>query len=259
MKQKLKIVKIGGNVINNKEALSSFLVDFSKVSGAKILVHGGGRRASEMISALGLKPKMVNGRRVTDESTLEIVTMVYAGLLNKNITAELQKNNCNAIGLSGADANTILAHKRIVKEVDYGFAGDVDGVNSEIIKVLVSNDLTPVFCAITHDKKGQLLNTNADTIAAELAKGMSKHFEVELIYCFEKLGVLADVDNDATLIEKIDFISLNFLKKANIISEGMLPKIDNCFDALQNGVAKVIIGKPEVIADNNLKHTTLVL
>ena len=259
MKQKLKIVKIGGNVINNKEALSSFLVDFSKINGSKILVHGGGKRASEMISALGLKPKMVNGRRVTDESSLEIVTMVYAGLLNKNITAELQKNNCNAIGLSGADANTILAHKRIVKDVDYGFAGDVDAVNSGIVKVLIDSELTPVFCAITHDKKGQLLNTNADTIAAELAKGMSKDFEVELIYCFEKLGVLADVDNDATLIEKIDFISLSFLKKANIISEGMLPKIDNCFDALQNGVAKVIIGKPEVISDDNLKHTTLVL
>ena len=259
MKQKLKIVKIGGNVINDKDALTSFLADFSKIKEAKILVHGGGKRASEMISDLGLKPKMINGRRVTDEPTLEIVTMVYAGLLNKNITAQLQGNNCNAIGLSGADANTILAHKRIVKEVDYGFAGDVDAVNTDIIKILVNNDLTPVFCAITHDKNGQLLNTNADTIAAEMAKGMSMNFEVELIYCFEKLGVLADVDNDATLIEKIDFISLSFLKKANIISEGMLPKIDNCFDALQNGVAKVIIGKPEVIADNNLKCTTLVL
>ena len=259
MKQKLKIVKIGGNVINDKDALTSFLADFSKIKEAKILVHGGGKRASEMISDLGLKPKMINGRRVTDEPTLEIVTMVYAGLLNKNITAQLQGNNCNAIGLSGADANTILAHKRIVKEVDYGFAGDVDAVNTDIIKVLVDNRLTPVFCAITHDKNGQLLNTNADTIAAEMAKGMSMNFEVELIYCFEKLGVLADVDNDATLIEKIDFISLSFLKKANIISEGMLPKIDNCFDALQNGVAKVIIGKPEVIADNNLKCTTLVL
>lgn len=259
MKQKLKIVKIGGNIINNEDELISFLSDFSKINGPKILVHGGGKRASEMISELGLKPKMVNGRRVTDESTLEIVTMVYAGLLNTNVVAALQKNNCNAIGLSGADGNAILAHKRIVKEVDYGFAGDVDRVNSEMIKALISNDLTPVFCAITHDKKGQLLNTNADTIAAELAKGMSKHFEVELIYCFEKLGVLADINNDATLIERIDFVSLSFLKKENIISQGMLPKIDNCFDALQNGVKKVIIGKPEVIADKNLKYTTLVL
>ncbi len=259
MKQKLKIIKIGGNVINNKEALSSFLSDFSTIKELKILVHGGGKRATEMISNLGLKPKMVNGRRVTDKDALEIVTMVYAGLLNKNITAQLQKNNCNAIGLSGADANTILAHKRIVKDVDYGFAGDVDAVNSDVIKILVENNLTPVFCAITHDKNGQLLNTNADTIAAELAKGMSKYFEVELIYCFEKLGVLADVNNEATLIEKIDFISLSSLKKANIITEGMLPKIDNCFDALQNGVKKVIIGKPKVIIDENLKRTTLTL
>lgn len=256
---KLKIIKIGGNVINNKDALSSFLADFSKIKEPKILVHGGGKRATEMISELGLKPKMVNGRRVTDKNTLEIVTMVYAGLLNKNITAQLQQNNCNAIGLSGADANTILAHKRAVKDVDYGFAGDVDVVNSKMIKIFVENNLTPVFCAITHDKNGQLLNTNADTIAAELAKGMSKHFEVELIYCFEKLGVLANVDDDATLIEKIDFISLSFLKKANIISDGMLPKIDNCFNALQNGVSKVIIGKPKVIIDKNLKHTTLTL
>ncbi len=259
MKQKLKIIKIGGNVINDKDALSSFLTDFSKIEEPKILVHGGGKRATEILAELGLKPKMVNGRRVTDRDTLEIVTMVYAGLLNKNITAQLQQNKCNAIGLSGADANTILAHKRIVKDIDYGFAGDVDAVNSKIIKVFVENKLTPVFCAITHDKNGQLLNTNADTIAAELAKGMSKYFEVELIYCFEKLGVLADVDNDATLIEKIDFISLSFLKKANIISDGMLPKIDNCFDALQNGVSKVIIGKPKVIIDKNLKHTTLTL
>jgi len=259
MKQKLKIVKIGGNVINDQDALSSFLTDFSKIKEPKILVHGGGKKASEMMSGLGLKPKMLHGRRVTDIATLEIVTMVYAGLLNKNITAQLQKNNCNAIGLSGVDANTILAHKRIVKDIDYGFAGDVDQVNAGTIKIFIDNNLTPIFCAITHDKNGQLLNTNADTIAAEIAKGMSEDFEVELIYCFEKLGVLADVDNDATLIEKIDFILLNFLKKSNVISEGMLPKIDNCFDALQNGVAKVIIGKPEVISNKNLKHTTLVL
>jgi len=256
---KLKIIKIGGSVINDKEALSSFLYDFSKIKEPKILVHGGGKRATEILAGLGLKPKIVNGRRVTDKDTLEIVTMVYAGLLNKNIIAQLQRNNCNAIGLSGADANTILAHKRIVKDIDYGFAGDVDVVNSKMIKVFVENNLTPVFCAITHDKNGQLLNTNADTIAAELAKGMSKYYEVELIYCFEKLGVLANVDDDTTLIEKIDFISLSFLKKTNIISDGMLPKIDNCFDALQNGVSKVIIGKPKVIIDKNLKHTTLTL
>ncbi|MEN8185642.1 MAG: acetylglutamate kinase [Bacteroidota bacterium] len=259
MKQKLKIIKIGGNVINNKEALSSFLADFSKIEGSKILVHGGGKRATEMAKELGLKPKMISGRRVTDEKTLEIVTMVYAGLLNKNITAELQKNNCNAIGLSGADANTIMAHKRIVKDIDYGFAGDVDGVNFKVIKVLVENNLTPVFCAITHDKNGQLLNTNADTIAAEVAKAMSADFEVELIYCFEKSGVLVDVDNEDSVIEEINSNKYPKLKEEGIIADGMLPKIDNCFNALENGVAKVIIGKPEVIKDKNLKYTTLVL
>ncbi|MCF6223253.1 MAG: acetylglutamate kinase [Flavobacteriaceae bacterium] len=256
---KLKIIKIGGNVINNKAALTSFLANFSKVTEPKILVHGGGKRATEMIAKLGLKPKMINGRRVTDNASLEVVTMVYAGLLNKNITAELQKNNCNAIGLSGADANSILAHKRIVKDIDYGFAGDVDQVNSSIIKILVTNNLTPVFCAITHDGNGQLLNTNADTIAAEIAKGLSADFEVELIYCFEKLGVLTDVDNDDSVIELINSNSFQSLKQNGIISDGMLPKIDNCFHALQNGVAKVIIGKPEVIINKNLKHTTLVL
>ena len=256
---KLKIIKIGGNVINDKEALSSFLSDFSKIKEPKILVHGGGKRATEMISELGLKPKMINGRRVTDKDTLEIVTMVYAGLLNKNITAQLQQNNCNAIGLSGADANTILAHKRIVKNIDYGFAGDVDAVNSDVIKIFVENNLTPVFCAITHDKNGQLLNTNADTIAAELAKGMSKYFDVELIYCFEKLGVLADVDDEESVIEKINSETYLKLKEKRIIVDGMLPKIDNCFDALQNGVSKVIIGMPKVIIDKNLKHTTLTL
>ena len=258
-KMKLKIIKIGGNVINNKEALTSFLMDFSKVSEPKILVHGGGKRATEMISKLGLKPKMIHGRRVTDNASLEVVTMVYAGLLNKNITAELQKYNCNAIGLSGADANSILAHKRIVKDIDYGFAGDVVQVNSSIIKILVSNNLTPVFCAITHDGNGQLLNTNADTIAAEIAKGLSDDFEVELIYCFEKSGVLTDVDNDDSVIELINSNSFQSLKQKGIIADGMLPKIDNCFHALQNGVAKIIIGKPEVIINKYLKHTTLVL
>ncbi|MEN8124807.1 MAG: acetylglutamate kinase [Bacteroidota bacterium] len=259
MKQKLKIIKIGGNVINDKEALSSFLADFSKMEELKILVHGGGKRATQMANELGLKPKMIGGRRITDEVTLEIVTMVYAGLINKNIITELQKNNCNAIGLSGADANTIVAHKRIVKDIDYGFAGDVDAVNSEVIKVFVDNNLTPVFCAITHDKNGQLLNTNADTIAAELAKGMSKYFEVELIYCFEKSGVLIDVENEDSVIEKINSETYPKLKKEGIIADGMLPKIDNCFDALQNGVKKVVIGKPEIVIDKNLKHTTLIL
>lgn len=258
-KQSLQIIKIGGNIINDKETLSTFLSNFSKIKGLKILVHGGGKRATVMANDLGLQPKMIGGRRVTDETNLEIVTMVYAGLLNKNITAELQLNNCNAIGLSGTDANCILAHKRIIKDIDYGFAGDVDEVNSEVIKLFLENKMTPVFCAITHDKKGQLLNTNADTISSEIAKALSSDYDVELVYCFEKNGVLKDVNNDNSVIESINKVIYADLKQKNIIAEGMLPKLKNCFGALDNGVKRVIIGNPEVISNRNQKYTTLTL
>jgi len=259
MKQTLKIIKIGGNVMNSKEALMGFLADFSKIKTPKILVHGGGKKATEISEKLGLQSKMIGGRRITNQAELEVVTMVYAGLLNKNITAQLQQNNCNAIGLSGADANIITAHKRIVKNIDYGFAGDVDAVNNKIVKVFLDNKLTPVFCAITHNKKGQLLNTNADTIANELAKSLSADYRVELIYCFEKKGVLLNVQEEDSVIEKIDVDLYENLQQKNIIADGMLPKLNNCFDALKNGVEKVIIGLPEVILNNNIKHTTLVL
>jgi len=258
-KRSLQIIKIGGNIINSKEALSAFLLDFSMVKGPKILVHGGGKRATVMANDLGLQPKMIEGRRITDEANLDIVTMVYAGLLNKNITAQLQSNNCNAIGLSGTDANCILAHKRIIKDIDYGFAGDVDEVNSETIKLFLENKITPVFCAITHDKKGQLLNTNADTIASEIAKGLSNDYDVELVYCFEKNGVLEDVNNGNSVIEMINKEIYGDLKQKNIIAEGMLPKLKNCFEALENGVKKVIIGNPEVISNRNQKYTSLTL
>lgn len=259
MKSKLTIVKIGGNIINNENNLLSFLTDFSQVKGSKILIHGGGKRATEMANSLGLQPKMIGGRRITDAANLEIVTMIYAGLLNKNITAQLQKNNCNAIGLSGADANCLEAHKRIVKVIDYGFAGDVDSVSSDTIKVFLDHHLTPVFCAITHDKKGQLLNTNADTIASEIAKAMSKDFQVELVYCFEKNGVMMNVEDDDSVIENINKEKYQQLKLENIIAEGMLPKLENCFHALQNGVEKVIIGNPDIIKNRNQKYTTLSL
>lgn len=258
-KKSLRIIKIGGNIINSKEVLSSFLSDFSKLEDLKILVHGGGKRATTMAKNLGLEPKMIGGRRITDEANLEIVTMVYAGLLNKNITAQLQLNDCNAIGLTGADANSIIAHKRIVESIDYGFAGDVDEVNSDGIKLFLENKMTPVFCAITHDKKGQLLNTNADTISSEIAKALSDDYEVELVYCFEKNGVLEDVNNDNSVIERINKETYENLKEKNIIAEGMLPKLKNCIDALENGVKKVIIGNPEVISNRNQKYTTLTL
>lgn len=259
MKNKLVVIKIGGNIINSQEALTSFLIDFAQIKDPKILVHGGGKKATELAKGLGLQPKMVGGRRITDAENLEIVTMVYAGLLNKSITAELQKYNCHAIGLSGADANCILAHKRIVKDIDYGFAGDVDAVNANAIKVFLDHQMIPVFCAITHDKNGQLLNTNADTVASEIAKEMSNVYEVELTYCFEKNGVLLDVDNENSVIENIDAISYKTLKEEQIIAEGMLPKLENCFEALQKGVTKVRIGNAKIIMDKNQKFTTLQL
>ncbi|AOW20438.1 acetylglutamate kinase [Urechidicola croceus] len=258
-KQQLHIVKIGGNIINNSELLSSFLKDFSELKGLKILVHGGGKKATELANSIGLEPKMVNGRRITDEANLEIVTMVYAGLLNKNIVAELQQNNCNALGLSGTDANCILAHKRIVKDIDYGFAGDIDAVNTNAINVFLQNEIIPVFCAISHDKKGQLLNTNADTIASELAIGLSNLYDVSLVYTFEKNGVLLTIEDEDSVIEDIDSKKYETLKSDNIIADGMLPKMENCFHALSKGVSKVIIGNPTVISNQNQKFTTLTL
>ncbi len=258
-KQIVQIVKIGGNVINNEEALNSFLKDFSEISGPKILVHGGGRKATEVSSAMGLEPKMINGRRVTDEATVEVVTMVYAGLLNKNITAKLQSFGCNAMGLSGADANCILAHKRIVKDIDYGFAGDVDAINSEIIDVLLQNKVTPVFCAITHDKNGQLLNTNADTIASEVAIGMSKLYTTELNFVFELKGVLESIDDKDSVITAINSEKYEQLVAAGIIADGMLPKMHNCFNALQKGVSKVKIGDASLVKNSIKLYTTLSL
>jgi len=255
MKKQLKIVKIGGNVINDSAQLDAFIHDFAKLDGLKILVHGGGRKATEIADSLGLEPKMVGGRRVTDEANLEVVTMVYAGLLNKKIVAKLQNSGCNALGLSGADGNLIQAHKRIVKDIDYGFAGDIDQVEGKTIGLFLNGGLVPVFSAITHDKKGQLL----DTIAAELAKELSLNFDVELVYCFEKNGVLEQVDNDDSVIQQIDKNKYELLKKSGVIAEGMLPKMKNCFDALQGGVHKVHIGNPTLVSDMNLIHTTLTL
>lgn len=257
MKQTLSIVKIGGNVINNPEELEKFLGDFASLDSLKILVHGGGRKATEVADAMGLEAKMVGGRRITDLGNLDVVTMVYAGLLNKNIVAKLQSMDCNSLGLSGADANVVQAHKRIVKEIDYGFAGDIDAVNTSTISLFLEAGITPVFAAITHDKKGQLLNTNADTIAAELAKALSEQYQVELIYCFEKKGVLKDVNDDDSVIENINGSLYAELKKEGIINEGMLPKMENCFDSLESGVHKVILGLPELIKDRSKKYTTL--
>ena len=245
--------------MNRETDLDRFLEDFAALRGFKILVHGGGKIASELAMSLGLEPKMAGGRRITDKETLEVVTMVYAGLLNKKLVSKLQRHKCNAIGLSGADGNSIRAHKRVVKDLDYGFAGDVDEVNSDMIESLLRSGLSPVFCAITHDKNGQLLNTNADTIASELAMGLSPYFEVDLIYCFEKRGVLENVEDDDSVLEEIDSKKYGQMKELGQIAEGMLPKLKNCFGALEQGVSRVVIGSPEILRHPKRKHTTLTL
>ena len=257
MKQKLSIVKIGGNVIENEIELDRFLLNFSKLEEPKILVHGGGKLATKLAIKLGIESKMTSGRRITDGKSLEIITMVYGGLTNKNMVAKLQALGTNAIGLSGADGNAIRAHKRPVKEIDFGFVGDIDRINSELIDTLVGANLTPVFCAISHDGKGQLLNTNADTIASELAIGMSHKYNTTLYYCFEKKGVLKDVEKDDSVIKHIDTNSYNDLLEQNIIADGMLPKMENCFHALQQSVSKVCIGDISMLQSNATIFTTI--
>lgn len=259
MKNKLSIVKIGGNVIEDKSELSKFLQLFSELEGPKILVHGGGKLATELGNKLGVEARMVNGRRITDAQSLEIITMVYGGLANKNIVAGLQARNCNAIGLSGADANTIKAHKRPVNEIDFGFVGDVESVNSNTIENLLKIGFTPVFCAITHDGNGQLFNTNADTIASEIAIGMSGIYSTTLYYCFEKKGVLSDVSEDNSVIKNIDSDSYQDLLQKKIIADGMLPKLENCFHALEKNVTKVCIGDISMLRPTSTLFTTITL
>ena len=245
----LYVIKIGGNIIDDEKKLSSFLKNFATIEGNKILVHGGGKLATKMAEQMNIPQQVIDGRRITDTETLKIVTMVYAGYINKNIVAKLQMNNCNAIGLCGADGDAILAHKRKHPVMDYGFVGDVDAINTDLISSLLEKNLTPVFAPITHDQQGQLLNTNADTIAQELAKGMSHSFKVTLIYSFEKAGVLLDANDDKTVIPVINPDSYKKLKAEEKIFAGMIPKLDNAFAALASGVEKVIIGKAENLQD----------
>jgi len=243
-KPKVTIVKIGGNVIDNSENLYNFLKDFTAIEGDKILVHGGGKVATQVSETLGIEPKMVDGRRITDIETLRIVTMVYAGLINKNIVAQLQRFGTNAIGLTGADGNLITAKLRPVKTIDYGFAGDLDNqsVNVAHLTQLMNAGFAPAFCALTHDGDGQMLNTNADTIASALAVALADKYDVTLVYCFEKTGVLKDIDDEGSLIQDINPEKYKQLKKENIIHSGMLPKLDNAFDAIAFGVSAVVIG-----------------
>ncbi|MBL0268969.1 MAG: acetylglutamate kinase [Chitinophagaceae bacterium] len=241
----LYVIKIGGNIIDDNAKLDAFLKSFAAVEGKKILVHGGGKLATRMAEQMGIEQQLIDGRRITDAETLKIVTMVYAGYINKNIVATLQSNHCNAMGLCGADGDAILAHKRNHPVLDYGFVGDVDAINADLLQVLLEKNITLVFAPITHNQQGQLLNTNADTIAQEIAKGMSPYYEVELIYSFEKSGVLLDANDDNTVIPEITPAYYKELKAGKKIFDGMIPKLDNAFAALDNGVQKVIIGKAE--------------
>lgn len=259
MKSKLKIVKIGGNLIDDQASLDKALKDFASIDGSKILVHGGGKLATEMSRKLGLEPKMVGGRRITTAEDLEVVTMVYAGLLNKKIVSNLQSLECNALGLTGADANCIVSEKRPVVEIDFGFAGDVKKINAQIIDGFLIQGLTPVFCAITHDQSGQLLNTNADTIASMLASSMSSYYETELDFCFEKKGVLQDVDDSDSVISVLSTELYNQLVEENRVHSGMLPKLQMGFDALKNNVSSVIIGDAGIINGTEKLCTKLVL
>lgn len=241
----LSIVKIGGNIIDDEAKLGSFLDAFAAVPGKKILVHGGGKLATKVAEGLGIRQQLVDGRRITDAETLRVVTMVYAGTINKGIVAQLQARGCSAVGVTGADGDAIRSHKRSHSSIDYGFVGDVDQVNTPFVTGLLLLDKTLVFAPITHDGMGQLLNTNADTIAQELARALSTAFEVSLVYSFEKSGVLLDAEDDSSVIGLLHPAEYEELKARKVIFAGMIPKLDNAFAALRSGVGRVIIGRAE--------------
>jgi len=259
--EKLYVIKIGGNIVDNPALLTNFLAAFSTIEGQAILVHGGGKLATSLAAKLGLEQTMVEGRRITDGETLKIVTMVYAGYINKNIIAQLQAMHVNAIGLSGVDGNLIKAHKRINSNIDFGFVGDIDEVNTGFIHQQLLNNTRLVIAPITHDGAGQLLNTNADTIAQTIATAMSNTYKVHLVYGFEKEGVLRDVTNEDSVISSINNLTYSQFKKENVIFEGMIPKIDNAFLALHGGVQSVIIGKAEKLIEliNGTAGTTITI
>jgi acetylglutamate kinase len=240
-KTELFVVKIGGNVIDNQQALDEFLTDFSKIKQRKILVHGGGKIATEVAEKLGFKALMVEGRRITDENMLNVVTMVYGGLINKKIVAKLQSLQCKALGLTGADAGIIQSQKRPVNDIDYGYVGDIIHIEKTILNFFLDADLTPVLAPLTYDIYGNILNTNADTIASEVAVHMAIYYNVNLLYCFELNGVLEKMEEPNSVIPLITFQNFDTLKKNGIISKGMIPKIENALKAIQKGVNKVHI------------------
>lgn len=245
--QKLTIIKVGGKIVEEPDTLAALIADFARIPGLKLLVHGGGRSATRIASQLGIEQKMVDGRRITDADTLRVVTMVYGGLVNKNIVTSLQAAGINAIGLTGADMDIIRSHRRPAGNVDYGFVGDVDRVDAQAIARLLNAGMVPVIAPLSHDGQGSMLNTNADTIASEVACALAPLFDTTLTFCFEKAGVLADENDDSSVIEKINRATYQQLRDRNIIVGGMIPKLDNAFKALNSGVREVIITKADAL------------
>ncbi|MDR2956405.1 MAG: acetylglutamate kinase [Prevotella sp.] len=247
---KLTIIKVGGKIVEEEQSLKQLLNDFSKIEGNKILVHGGGRSATKLAERLGIESRMVNGRRITDKETLEVVTMVYGGLVNKNIVAGLQALGLNALGLTGADMNIIRSEKRPVRDIDYGYVGDVKEVNADTLSFLIAQGVIPVLAPLTHDRQGNILNTNADTIAGETAKALARKFDVSLVYCFEKKGVLMDENDDDSVIPHLNRNDFDKLVKQQIIQGGMIPKLENAFESIESGVKEVIIMSASQIGNN---------
>lgn len=248
-KEQLLLVKVGGKVVENPEALRQLIDDLSKIKGRKVMVHGGGVLATKTATALGIKTTMVDGRRITDNNMIDVVTMVYAGLVNKRVVALLQSVGANAIGLCGADMNVILSDKRPVTTVDYGWVGDVKRVDGEALSRLIENGVMPVMAPLTHDGKGHILNTNADTIAAETAKGLAPYYDVTLVFCFEKHGVLRDADDDGSVIPSLNRSDYEALKAKGVITDGMIPKLDNAFSTIEHGVKEVVITHASCLGD----------
>lgn len=252
----IKVFKIGGQIVDDADQLQQFITILSKIKGKKILIHGGGKIASQLCMDLGIVPKMHNGRRITDQATLKVVVMAYAGWINKSIVAQLQSEGLNALGLTGADSNLILAHKRQNSAIDYGFAGDIDKVDASVLETILIRDQTPVIAPITHDGKGQLLNTNADTIANEIAVSLAHEHSVDLYYLFDKKGVLVNKEDEHSLISEIKISEINDLIDKSIIVDGMIPKIQNAKAAVENGVAKIILTNVAEL-QKSLNHQTV--
>ncbi|MBY5960116.1 acetylglutamate kinase [Membranicola marinus] len=258
MKEKLTIIKVGGKLLEDDEHIEKLAEYVARLDGSTLVVHGGGAKASEISQRLGFEPKMVDGRRITDAAALNVATMVYAGLYNKKIVGIFQKHNVRTLGMSGADLNSIRARRRTVKSIDYGYVGDIEAVNKRAVKMILKLGVTPVFCAITHDNEGQLLNTNADTISTQLATALAEDYDIRLLFCMDKAGVMLDPDDDQTLIHAMNYAEYKRLKMDEVITLGMIPKLDNAFYALINGVSEVwITGLTELTEAREMTGTRI--